>query len=229
MIPKGWTAAFAALAFGAAAPASAAPVVYQFLMGEANISVTAGTTTLVENATLTLDGIFATFDDVAPALTDFHFTTAPGQSITLATAFGGYDDIVVESASMLPGAGYANLFAAQIGPNTYQVAVAPIVVNGVYSAANSAGPPPPPVSNVPIDFVNTSPLVANIDLVEQTFILEGITLAMIWVPGEADPAVLKADLTFKGMRFVPEPATASLLVLTAVGLAVLRARGRARS
>jgi hypothetical protein len=227
MIPKGWIAALAAMILGASTSASAAPVVYQFLLGQANISVTSGTTTLVENVTLHLDGIFATFDDVAPALTDFQFTTAPGQTITLASAFGGYDDIVVESASMQPGPGYTNLFAAQIGPNTYQVAVAPVVVNGVYSASNSAGPPPPPVTNIPISFMNTSPLVANIDLIEQTFILEGITLAMIWVPGEVNPAVVKADLTFKGMSFVPEPATAGLLALTVVGLVALRARGKA--
>jgi hypothetical protein len=228
MIPKGWIAALAACVLGATAPAHAAPVTYQFLLGQADISVTTGTTTLVENSTLYLDGIFATFDAVAPALTDFQFTTAPGQSIHLAQAFGGYDDIVVESASMVPGLGYSNLFAAQIGPNTFQVAVAPVVVNGVYSASNSSGPPPPPVSNIPIDFTNVSPLVANIDLVEQTFILEGITLAMIFVPGEANPAVVKADLTFKGFAFVPEPAVASLLALTALGLIAVRARAKVR-
>ncbi len=229
MIPKGWVAALAAMLWGTAASAIAAPVEYLFLSGQANISVTAGTTTLVEDSVLLLDGIDATFDDDLAQLVDFHFTTAPGQTITLSQAFGGYDDIIVESASMTPGPGYTNLFGAQIGPNTYQVAVAPVMVNGIYSASNSTGPPPPPVSNIPIDYLNTSPLVANIDLVEETFILEGITLAEIWVPGETQPLVVKADLTFKGMAFAPEPATVSLLVLTGIGLVALRARARARS
>lgn len=224
MIPRAWTAALAGLALSAAAPAKAAPIVYSFLMGQANISATTGTTTLVADVPLYLDGIFATFDSVAPALTNFSFTTAPDQTIHLASAFGGYDDIVVNSAAMAPGAGYLNLSAFQIGPNTYQVAVAPVVVNGVYSASNSAGAPPSPVNNIPIGYTNTSPLVANVDLLEQTFVLEGITLAEIWVPGEANPLVVKADLMFKGFATVPEPATIGLLLVVAAGIAGVRIR-----
>ena len=114
LIPKAWTAALAALGLSVATSATAAPVTYQFLMGQADISVTVGTTTLVENSTLFLDGIFAQFDSVAPALTGFQFTTAPAQTIHLSSAFGGYDDIIVESASMVPGPGFSNLFAAQM-------------------------------------------------------------------------------------------------------------------
>ena len=94
--------------------------------------------------------------------------------------------------------------------------------------SNSAGPPPSPVNNIPINFTNLSPLVANIDLIEQTFILEGVTLAMIWVPGEVNPMVVKADLTFKGFATAPEPATVSLLLLAAIGIVGARARSKAR-
>jgi hypothetical protein len=225
LIPRAWVSALTAVILGAAAHANAAPTVYSFVSGQADITVTTGTTTLAQSVTLQLDGIFATFDDVAPALTDFTFTTAPDQMINLSSAFGGYDDIVVHGAAMTPGAGYTNLFGSQIGPNTYQVAVAPVVVNGVYSASNSAGPPPPPVSYLPIGYTNTTPLVANIDLVAQTFFLEGITIAELWVPGEAAPLVVKADLTFQGFAAVPEPATIALVLVTmaAIGGARIRA------
>ena len=99
VIPKGWMAALAAVVLGFAASANAAT--YQFLSGRADISVTAGTTTLVENRTLFLDGIFATFDSVAPELSDFQFTTAPAQTIHLSSAFGGYDETPEDMATVL--------------------------------------------------------------------------------------------------------------------------------
>jgi len=235
LIPRAWTRALAAagIAWGAlalASSAAAAPVYYQFISGTASISATSGTTTLVENAELYLSGIFAEFDSVAPALTDFQFVTGPDQAIHLSSAFGGYDEIIVNSASMEPGVGYTNLFASNNGGGNYSVTVAPVTVNGVYSASNSAGPPPAPVSNVPISYVNTSPLVATIDISvpgQEFFVLQGITLAVLQIPGEANPLVVKADLTFKGMVPVPEPATAGLVGVGLVALLALRkARGR---
>lgn len=222
-IAKGWAAALVTAALTISGSAHAAPVLYQFVSGQAFITVTAGTTTLAA-APLTLNGIFAEFDSVVPALTDFDFTTAPNQAINLSSAFGGYDQIVVNSASLSPGAGYTNLFASNNGGGNYSVTVAPVHVAGIYSASNSGGPPPPPVNNVPIMFDNTTPLIATIDIVGGTFTLGGITLAVIPVPGEAEPLVVKADLTFAGIVPVPEPGVFALIGLGLAGLVALRAR-----
>jgi hypothetical protein len=220
---KGWVAALVAAALTLSGSAQAAPVLYQFVSGQAFITVTAGTTTLAATP-LALNGIFAEFDSVVPALTDFDFTTAPNQAINLSSAFGGYDQIVVNSASLSPGAGYTNLFASDNGGGNYSVTVAPVHVAGIYSASYSGGPPPPPVSNVPIMFDNTTPLIATIDIVGGTFTLGGITLAVIPVPGEAEPLVVKADLTFAGIVPVPEPGLFGLVGLGLAGLVALRAR-----
>ncbi len=220
---KGWSAALLTSALAFAGAANAAPVQYQFVTGQAFITVSVGTNTLASTA-LDMNGIFAEFDSVVPALTDFDFTTYPNQSITLSSAFGGYDQIVVNSASLTPGAGYTNLFASDNGGGNYSVTVAPVHVSGIYSASNSAGPPPPAVSNVPIMYDNTTPLVATIDVANGIFTLGGITLAVLQVPGEAEPLIVKADLSFKGMVAVPEPGALALVGLGLVGLAALRAR-----
>jgi hypothetical protein len=222
-LSKGWVAALVAAALTLSGSAHAAPVLYQFVSGQAFITVTAGTTTLAA-APLALNGIFAEFDSVVPALTDFDFTTAPNQAINLSSAFGGYDQIVVNSASLSPGAGYTNLFASDNGGGNYSVTVAPVHVAGIYSASYSGGPPPAPVNNVPIMFDNTTPLIATIDIVGGTFTLGGITLAVIPVPGEAEPLVVKADLTFAGIVPVPEPGLFGLVGLGLAGLVALRAR-----
>lgn len=227
-LSKGWTAALIASALAFSGAANAAPVQYSFVSGSAFITVTAGATTLAA-VPLGLSGTFTEFDALVPALTDFEFLTSPNQAITLSSAFGGYDQIVVNSASLTPGAGYTNLFASNNGGGNYSVTVAPVHTSGIYSASFSGGPVPPPVNNIPIMFDNTTPLVATIDITGGTFTLGGITLAVIPVPGEVNPLVVKADLTFEGLQQVPEPGLLGLAGMALAGLGALRARRSRRS
>ena len=233
-ISRGWTAALVASAIAFAGSAQAAPIYYQFASGQAAITVTKGATSLTPVAALlSLNGIFADFDQVAPALTNFQFTTTPNQAILLSSPYAGYDQIVVNSASMIPGVGYAHYAASILGGGNFSVAVYPVHVDGIYSASFSGGPPPPAVSSLPIMFDNTTPLTATVNVNAGTFTLLGITLAVIAVPynplspyNETIPLVVKADLTFQGMVPVPvpEPGVLSLVGVGLVGLAALRSR-----
>jgi len=221
-IARGWIAALALGLSALAGPAYAAPVTYYFTGGSALITIPGGTLAPVA---LALNGISATFDEVAPALTSFNFTTAPNQMINLITPIGGYDQITVNSATLTPGVGYAHLAATNNGGGNYSVTVAPVHTSGIYSASYSGGPIPPAVSNIPIGFDNTTPLVATIDVFNGTFELLGVTLASIQVgPLPTDIITMKADLTFRGMTQVPEPVTLALIGLGLASLAALRAR-----
>jgi len=226
LISRLGTVALVAGALSLAGRAQAVSTLYQFTSGQATITVTTGATTLTPLAppVLTLNGIFAEFNDVGPALNDFEFTTSPNQAITLVAAYGGYDQIVVNSASLTPGVGYTHYGASVVIPGQqYAVSVAPVHVDAVYSAAYSAGPPPPPASNIPLSFDNVTPLVATIDIIAGTFTLQGITLGVLVIPGEAYPLIVKADLSFQGIVPVstPEPG---VLALVGVGLGFLAAR-----
>ncbi len=229
-IAKGWTAAFVASAMALAGAAQAAPVYYQFTTGTAAITITKGATSLTPTAAvLSMNGIFAEFDQIAPALTNFQFTTTPNQAINLSQPYGGYDQIVVNSSLMSPGVGYTHFSALNLGGGNFSVAVYPVHVAGVYSASYSLGPPPPPANNIPIMFDNTSPLTATINLNAGSLTLLGITLAVIQLPPEFNepiPLVVKADLTFQGMVPVPvpEPGLIGMVALGLVGLAALRSR-----
>lgn len=207
MLRRGCFAALVAAFVGIALPAAAAPVLYQYTSGSATITVTAGGSTLAIQ-TLTLNGIFAKFDESTIQLTDFNFQTTPNQWLVLNTFYGGFDQVWINSANVLPGAGYVATPGSTLpGVGHYQVSVAPVVVNGVYTAKNSItsatlGP-------APVSYTNATPLNANIDIVAGTFTLQGVTLGVVPVPGEVNPVVVTANLTFEGATQVPVPEVQS--------------------
>jgi hypothetical protein len=217
---RGWRAAALAAALGFAVPAQAAPVLYQYTNGAATVTATSVLTTLGV-ATLSLNGIFAEFDSDTGLLTNFQFTTAPNQWISLSTVYGGFDQVWVNSASVVPGVGYHTLSTTQISPGHWNVSVLPVDVNAVWTGRNShtlatAGP-------FPLSYTNATPLNATIDVLAGTFTLQGITLGVIPVPGE-QPVTVSAVLTFQGAHAAPEPTAFGLLALAALGLAFARSR-----
>ncbi|HTO53051.1 MAG TPA: PEP-CTERM sorting domain-containing protein [Myxococcota bacterium] len=175
--------------------------------------------TIIGSATLTLNGVSADFDAATGDLTGFNFTTTPNQWIVLNTPFGGFDQVWINSASVVPGPGFGTLASTPLGPGHWDVSVLPVVVNAVYTAKNSVTSAS--VGPIPLSYTNSTPLNATIDVVSGTFVLQGITLGMVSVQGEANPLVVGATITFSG---VPEPGSASLLLLGGLGFALARMR-----
>lgn len=228
MLRRGCLAALVAALLATAGSASAAPVLYQYTTGQATITATAGSTTLAVK-TLDLNGTFAEFDESTITLTNFNFQTSPDQWLVLSTFYGGFDQVWINSANVVPGPGYGPAAPGSTLPGLghYQVSVMPVVVNGVYTAKNSVtsttlGP-------VPISYTNVTPLNANIDILAGTFTLQGVTLGIVPVPGEALPVIVTANLTFQGATQVPVPEVQSFgLAALALGMLSLARAARTR-
>ena len=74
-----------------------------------------------------------------------------------------------------------------------------------------------------------TPLNANIDILAGTFTLQGITLGIVPVPGEALPVIVTANLTFQGATAVPVPEAQSFgLAALALGMLSLARAARTR-
>jgi hypothetical protein len=178
-----------------ATPAFATPVTFYFSSGSAQVTATAGATTIVSE-TIALDGVFVAFDDAVPELVDFSITAPQSAPITMLNPYGGYDTFVIESASIDPGVTFSNISVTSTGLDTWSFLVGPIDVEGLYSASHSSGSPPP-VSNVAAPFAGASYLNGSIDTDLMTFELLGVTLTDL--PGasfgETDDLIVKADLT----------------------------------
>jgi hypothetical protein len=221
MLRWGLRAALVTAAIVWAGRSEAAPVVYQYTSGAATVTASAGATTL-GTATLTLNGVQATFDSVTGDLTDFQFTTVANQWVVLNTPFGGFDQVWVNSASVVPGPGYSTLATTPVGVGHWNTSVAPVVVNAVYTAKNSVTLAT--TGAIPISYTNATPLNATIDVISGSFTLQGITLGIIPVPGESNPLIVGATITFSGAQQVPEPAAVGLVALAGLGLALARMR-----
>jgi hypothetical protein len=196
----------------ASSPANA--TVYTFTSGTATITATAGATTVMSGTVVSLTGVFVDFDDTGNGtLVDFLITLGPTPLLPLTTPYGGYDQVVIESADISPGIGFTNLFNLDQGGGLYSVLASPLDINGVYSASDSAAITPP-VNNVPVPFTDTSAINGTVNIAMGTLELTGITLTSLpagLFPGESDDLVVKADIAFTGM--VPEPATGMMLSL----------------
>lgn len=218
-----WIAAAALIASPAAA------TVYTFTSGTATITATAGATTIMTATIVPLTGVFVDFDTAANAgdgeLVDFNITLGPTAVIPI-SPYGGYDEVVIESADISPGAGYTNLFNSNLGGGLYSLFATPLDTNGVYSAYDTSLVNPD-VTNVPVPFSDTNSINGTVNIAMGTLELTGITIAQLpagLFPGETENLVVKADIAFTGM--VPEPATG---LLVSLGLLWVGARRRVNS
>jgi hypothetical protein len=229
-ISKLWTAALVAAALTVAGYAQAAPVYYEFTGGSAVVRLTVGASTLASSAALDLNGVFATFDsDGDGNLVDFEFALEPEQGLSFSFPLGGYDSIVIHSATLQPGAGYANTFNADNGGGNYSVIADQILTTTSLDVIDTT---PGGLSPEAFMFAGNSidPLVATIDVASgTTFTLDGIALGSFTnadfptIPAGVS-VVVKLDLTFEGMIPVPEPTMGVLFGFGLAVVAALRAR-----
>lgn len=229
-IARVWSAALAATALIIAGQAQAVPTLYEFTGGSATIRLTVGASTLMTSAPMSLDGVFATFDDEFDGeLTDFEFSLSPEQSMTFAFPLGDYDSITIHSATLMPGVGYGHDFQQNNGDGTFNIVASPILTTTSLDVLSSTLGPG---ATQPFMFAGNSidPLVATIDVATgTTFTLDGIALGAFTnadfstIP-VGTSVVVKLDLTFEGMVPVPEPSMGVLFGLGIAGLAVRRAR-----
>lgn len=209
-----------------AGSANAIPLTYYYTSG--TISVTASTDPggipIVGTTVLPLSGVYVTFDADTIDLSDLYLTVPMSGTIPMLNTYGGFDQFVIESASIAPGAGYATLLASDDGGGNYSFFAGPLDINGVYSAMDSNAINLP-VMDLDVPFTDNSGAISgSININTGVLTLNGITLAVLSGGdfGETDDLSIKADISFTGV--VPEPGTAALLGLGLVGLACSRRR-----
>jgi hypothetical protein len=227
MVQKALVRATAVAAFVAfLIPGAAAAATFNWTSGTVTISATAGADIVLASISVPTDGVFVEFDATgAGSLVDFLITIPTTSLLSLEQPYGGFDQFVVESASVKPGIGYTNLFNQDLGGGVYAVLASPLDIDGQYSAIDSTATNPP-VSNIPVPFTDTSAINGTVNITLGTLELTGITITELpagFFPGATDNLVVKADIFFTGM-VVPEPGTGLLLGLGLLAVAGVRTK-----
>jgi len=131
-------------------PGTAAATTFFFTPGTALVTATSGQSTVLSETLIPLSGAFVTFDATGDGqLVDFDITIPQTSVLGLDTPYGGYDEVVIESADLMPGVGFSNLFNTDVGGGVYTFLAGPIDIDGVYSASDSTARPPPTESTSP--------------------------------------------------------------------------------
>ena len=199
-----------------AAPAvRAVPIVYDVNGGYVDIAVRLGGVTIGSTNGVALIGDSITVDAAALTLDAIRLDIAP-TTITLSEHFGGYDQIVVESALIEGDIGFSTITAIGI-PTLFTAVAGSLTVTGSWGASDSLGVSPTVSGNL-----ITFPVVSVIAVVNANpaVELDSVTINSIdgtpfGHPGE--------HLTIVATYVVetPEPTTGLLLTL---GLLLMLAR-----
>ncbi|MGE4607624.1 MAG: hypothetical protein AAEJ52_12860, partial [Myxococcota bacterium] len=124
-----------------AAPAvRAVPIVYSVNGGYVDIAVRLGGVTIGFTNGVALIGDSVTVDAAAMTIDAIRLDIAP-TTITLSEHFGGYDQIVVESALIEGHIGFAT--SSTLGfPDLFHAFAGPLIVTGSWGASDSLGVSP---------------------------------------------------------------------------------------
>lgn len=223
-----------AFAWVATAPlaAVAVPITYTTSGGSVTITAFAGLTQIA-NVTVGFSGSGSvTFDEAVPEITSISFSLAAIGPITLNAPYAGFDTVSVPVTSVTTAAGYVGTGVSLVLPgpplDNYTYTIGPLKATGLFSASNSAGPPPAPIVNAPFNLIlNTASGTLFVNTTTGFLQMLGVTIGVV----SGNAALGIPDLTIKGdftlSAAIPEPTTAALLGLGLLGLLAVGRRIRA--
>ena len=218
----------AALMFCAAllpTAAQAAPTMYAINGGTAGLSVVVNGTEVGNTVSGSLTGNL-TIDQSAQTIDEINVVLEPNIGLSLSSPYGGYDSIVIESASIAGGLGYTSSQIASTG-TSFTVLGGPLEVNGTYGATDSLGVSPS-ASGIPITYTMqslTGVVTSTSSVAFNAFTLNALNGAGF---GETDDLIIFAtiNITPSSLTVIPEPSTA---LLVSMGLGLLADGSRRRS
>lgn len=207
----------------------AVPIEYTATAGASvQILVLEGFTTPLTSQSIPLELTSTiTIDSVTDELLGFDFSLSPGSVLSLSSAYGGYDQITLNSVEISSGPSFATSNVVSAGAG-YTFQASGIVVDGEYVAADTGGgQPASPATPLPAFSSNL-----NGAYEPSTFELSfhGVQIALL--PGaqfgESSSLLVQGTFSVTGGSpvVIPEPSTGILL---AGGLLLLGSRRRSKS
>jgi len=174
-------------------------------IGSANGVALTGTSVTADTSALNLEGV--------------QLSIAPNTPISLSESFGGYNEIIVESATLSSSVSFSTLSSSGV-PTFYSANAGPLEVNGSWGGIDTTPSGNPPVSGQAITYdvlaitgiVNTIPFL----------LINGVTINSLNGDDFGEPG---KNLTIVASYYVltPEPGTG---LLAAFGIVVLAFRQR---
>lgn len=203
------------LTFSFSSEAWSVPVSYSVSSGSVTLSVFVGGALLGSSTSPLTDGSFTT-DSSAQSLNDISITLEPDIVLNLSAAYGGYDTVTIESATLSSSPGFFSTVIGSAG-SSYTVLAAPLGVTGSWGGSNSGGSPPP-VTNQPISYSVPS-MTAVIGSAPLIYV-NAVTLNSLdgSAFGEVNDLVVMASINVDSAVVIPEPTSALLLGLGLLGL-----------
>jgi hypothetical protein len=201
--------------------ASAVPVVYDVAGGTVVISVYAGGVELGSAIATGLSGQL-TIDTANQSLDALNITLPSNIALSLASPYGGYDEVTIESANLQDSVGYNSVLLSS-GPASFTVSGGPLAVVGAWGATCCTGAPPTSsATGVPIAY--SVPSITAVLSESPILTMNSVTLNSLAGSGfgETTDLVVLANITVNSVVAVPEPGTALLVGLGLVLVARIR-------
>ena len=134
---RAWLGSLAVLLLlGLPLGASAVPTQYSVTGGSVQLTVFVGGNVVGQTTSPGLTGS-VTLDHVAHTLNDINLSLLPDISLNLTSAYGGYDEITIESAALTADPGFVPLGTTILNPASYIAAGGPLTVNGSWYGVDS--------------------------------------------------------------------------------------------